>query len=227
MVTEIMIFLAGCFAGYMTSYTKKKGENRALLEDTESIEEQKKKIESKYTLLIENIKKEHQLDIQKRKSHFDEKLSAYNDFCSELDNYHGMGQVILKEKALPMIYKFLNSLNTTDTGLISEGFKDYFNDMMLLCNDINLAYSELKNKSNKLRLVVSEDVELIIKNLLANLGQNKDISNKLLQYVSTPDGMIDVQTRNDMCNQLLELDNNNQELRDQLIKQMRIELHEI
>jgi hypothetical protein len=227
MVTEIMIFLAGCFAGYIMTYAKKKGENRALLEDTESIEDQKRKIESKYTLLIENIKKEHQLEIQKRKSHFDEKLSAYNDFCSELDNYHGKGQEILKEKALPMISKFLNSLNTTDTGLISEGFKDYFNDMMLLCNEINLAYSELRNKSNKLRLIVSEEIESIIKELLENLNKNKEISNQLLQHVSTPDGMIDVQTQHEMSNQLLEVDKTNQELRDQLIKQMRTELHEI
>lgn len=79
--------------------------------------------------------------------------------------------------------------------MISEGFKDYFNDMMLLCNEINLAYSELKNKSNKLRLIVSEEVESIIKELLENLNQNKDISNKLLQHVSTLDGMIDVQTQ--------------------------------
>ena len=121
----------------------------------------------------------------------------------------------------------MNSLNTTDTALISEGFKDYFNDMMLLCNEINLAYSELKNKSNKLRLIVSEEVESIIKELLENLNQNKDISNKLLQHVSTLDGMIDVQTQHEMSNQLLEIDKTNQELRSQLIKQMRIELHEI
>lgn len=44
MVTEANHFLAGCFVGHITTYAKKKGENRALIEDTESIEEQKKRL---------------------------------------------------------------------------------------------------------------------------------------------------------------------------------------
>ncbi|WP_320151126.1 hypothetical protein [uncultured Tolumonas sp.] len=227
MVTEIIIFISGCFAGYMTSYIKKKGENRALLEDIETIEEIKQKTESKYNVKIEDLKKEHQLEIQQRKSHFDEKLSAYNDFCSELDKYHGKGQEILKDKALPMISKFLTSLNSSEPGSLPESFNNYFHDMTLLCNDINLAYSELKNSSNKLRLIVSNEIELILNDLLDNLSQNKDVSNNFIQYLATPDGMIDVKSQNEISNKLIEIDKANQTLRDQLIKQMRLELHQI
>ena len=63
----ILIFIAGGFSGYLASYFKQKGINRALKEDNKELENQKREIENYWAVQIEELKKSHNLDIEKKK----------------------------------------------------------------------------------------------------------------------------------------------------------------
>lgn len=228
-ILKLLLFIAGGFCGFFASYFKKKGENIALLEDIRCLEEEKRNVEKRFVLEIESVKKDHQLDIERRKYQYEEKMQVYNTFCSDLDRYQNQGQVILKEKAMPIINQFLRKFELSHESINdrSQAFSEYFSDMVLLCNELNLAYVELKNQSNKLRLITNTESDKLLDKLLLNLKVSTDVSNQLMLLLATPEGMTNENKKDEYTATLLNLDVENQELRYALIQQMKIELGSI
>ena len=66
-ISLLLSFLFGILTMYLTAYTKEKGKVKALREDVAKIEDEKQKVISKYQKEIEDLKKFHSLDIEKRK----------------------------------------------------------------------------------------------------------------------------------------------------------------
>lgn len=226
LILNFSLLVIGVLSGFFSAYFKKKVENRALLEDVRRLEEEKRDVEKRFVLEIELVKKDHQLDIERRKYQYEEKMRVYNTFCCELDQYQSKGQVILKEKAMPVINNFLRSFELASGSKenIDHSFSNYFTDMIMLCNELNLAYVDLKNKSNKLRLITSTESEYLLDQLLVNLKVSTDLSNQMFQFLATPEGMTNEEKKQTYIVQLLDLDIENQNLRSALILQMKIEL---
>ncbi|WP_122055217.1 hypothetical protein [Vibrio sp. Evd11] len=225
-VLKIVIFLAGCLSGYFIAYSKKKGENKALLEDIRQLEQEKRSVETDFVLKIEEVKKQHNLEFERRKYQYEEKSRVYSDFCSELDRYQSKGQVILKEQAMPMISRFLKSLEASNDSenLARISFSEYFSDVLLLCNELSLAFIEMKNQTNKLRLVTSEDTDLLLTQLTDNLQKLNDVSIEMMKFIATPEGMIDPNKQQQYTKCLVALGDDNQVIRNDLIQQMKAEL---
>ncbi|WP_201886019.1 hypothetical protein [Aeromonas hydrophila] len=99
--------------------------------------------------------------------------------------------------------------------------------MILLCNELNLAYVTLKNQSNKLRLITSAESDILLDESLLNLKASTDISNSLILLLATPEGMQNENKKNEHITALLNLDVENKALRHTLIRQMKVELESI
>lgn len=228
LILNAVVFLAGGFAGYFTSYLKQKGQNRALKEDIVTLENQKKEIENNWNIKLEETKKSHNLEIEHRKYQYEEKRRLYSEFCAELDRYQSKGQDVLKEKALPMISKFLTALEqANEKRQVSDGFSQYFNDMLLLCNELSASFVEMKNQTNKLRLVTSDETENLLDLLTSNLQKLTDSGNEMLRYLATQEGMTDQAGQKMLGENLITLGEENQIIRKNLIKQMKDELSRI
>ena len=227
---EIIIgIVLGAVSGFLATYLKKKAQNRALLEDIKRLEEEKRAVEKKFVVEIEQVKKEHNLEIEHRKYQYEDKRKVYSDFCNDLDKYQSQGQVIFKEKMMPMMTRLFSSIENGDgTGETLEvSFAEYFSEMILLCNDLNLAFVEVKNQTNKLRLITSDEAENLLNELLVNLEQTKNLSNEFMQYLATPAGMQDKESQAKLTTVLTELGQQNEVIRTSLIKQMKTELQSI
>ncbi|EHR0803232.1 hypothetical protein KS868_004561 [Vibrio parahaemolyticus] len=225
-VLKVVVFLVGCLSGYFIAYSKKKGENRALLEDIRKLEQEKRSVETDFVLKIEEVKKQHNLEFERRKYQYEEKSRVYSDFCSELDRYQSKGQIILKEQAMPMISRFLQSLEASNgsENLARTSFSEYFSDVLLLCNELSLAFIEMKNQTNKLRLVTSEDTDILLTQLTDNLQKLNDVSIEMMKFIATPEGMLDPDKQQKYTECLVALGDENQVIRSSLIQQMKTEL---
>lgn len=81
----IVNFLLGFLVFYLTAYSKTKGKNKALKEDISKLEDEKQKIIAKYQAETESIKKQHTLDIEKRKFQYEDKRIQFQKYFSILD----------------------------------------------------------------------------------------------------------------------------------------------
>lgn len=71
--TAIVSFVFGILVLYLTAYSNAKGKNRALEEDVSRLEDEKQKIIAKYRAETEELKKQHSLEIEKRKYKYEDK----------------------------------------------------------------------------------------------------------------------------------------------------------
>lgn len=227
-IVYILIYLAGGFSGYFASYFKQKGINKALKEDNRELENQKKEIENYWAVEIEELKKSHNLDIEKRKYQYEDRRKVYSKFCSELDAYQSQGQTVLKEKSAPMIKKFFAAIESSkNEEEVKFSFSEYFEDMLLLCNDISASFVEIKNQTNHLRLVTSAETDALLDALIENMKSITDSSNEFIKYLATPDGMLDKEGQASLTSSLVVLGDENTAIRSALIKQMKAELNSI
>lgn len=227
-VINALIFFAGSFSGFFASYLKQKAINRALREDNRELENQKKEVENFWSIKIEELKNTHRLDFEKRRHQYEDRRRLYSKFCADLDRYQSLGQEVLKEKSVPMIKKFLVALeNSKEQHEIDKCFSAYFESTVSLCNDITVSFSEIKHQTNGLRLVTSEETEMILEALIKNMEGISEKSINFLKYLATPAGIVDEKGRSDMEGSLVLLDKENALIRERLIKQMRNELNTI
>lgn len=228
METVVGIIL-GAIGGFVLAYLKKKAQNLALLEDVRRLEEEKRAVEKKFVVEIEQVKKEHNLDIEHRKYQYEDKRRVYSNFCNELDKYQSQGQVVFEKRLKPMLNNLFSVIEQSNGSHESLEFSltECFSEMVELCNDLNLAFVEVKNQTNQLRLSISNEAEELLNELLTNLEQTKDLSNEFLQNVVSPDVLRDKEGQAQLTGVLVELGKRNETIRSNLISQMKSELQSI
>ncbi|EGQ7962059.1 hypothetical protein HRO21_003740, partial [Vibrio parahaemolyticus] len=86
--THGIAFFIGIITVYFTAYTKAKGANRALKEDVQSLEKTKQEIISKHAEELESVKKEYQLEIEKRKFKYEDKRAQFSKFFKLIDEFN-------------------------------------------------------------------------------------------------------------------------------------------
>ncbi len=101
--TTIASFVSGILAIYLTAYSKAKGKNRALKEDISRLEDEKQKIIAKYRAETEELKKQHSLEIEKRKYQYEDKRTQFTKYFSMLDQFHGKSHKIFTERFSPIL----------------------------------------------------------------------------------------------------------------------------
>src|SRR5690606_27206068 len=147
---EIILSLIGGFLmGYFTSYFNEKGKNKAIIEDTSQITEEKEKVTSKYGL-----------ETTKRKIQYETKSNAYMKYFTLLDEQSQIENIEAQQEFLPVLTKF-NTEYLSNIGDIEKELKavsEFSNSIQTIMIKSQERYFKFKNETNALKLIAGNKV---------------------------------------------------------------------
>ena len=181
--------LIGIFIGaaslYFTAYLKEKGKSLALQEGVNFLEDEKQRIVSKYQKDIEDVKKEHQLDIEKRKHQYESKKSQYYKFMEEIDEFNGclarslsgtFSQIMLE------FYEFTNNVS----GASKEELTLKFNKMAQSeVGKIKSQEMKLFSRLNAFKLSANGEIVQLLEELMLDIKKSEDNFVEILDYIGS------------------------------------------
>ncbi len=210
--------LGGFLMGYLTSYIKEKGKNKALIQDLERMTEEKEKVSSKY-----------QLDISKRKYKYEDKRNQYFKYFNLLDSFTADSQKIAQENFMPAMHKF------NDKFLRANGNKkielkataDFANSINQIMMKANESLIKLKQETNSINLIAGPKVSQTLQELEQAYNNSMNQSAEIMKDYSNNV----IYRRTDVLKtQQLEMEKTGrslQFLKDKLLQEIKDELDEI
>jgi len=216
---------------FFKSYVQEKAKLKALRSENNRLVNQTEQIKSQYSRELEELKKEHQLDISKRKYKYESKKEAYLKFFQLLDQFTRENNVKNQDYLIPILEEFnKNYLRAAS----QNRKKDETSAVTVMSKKIQkLAFDssqdliKIKQETNTIRLIASN--EILDKLDLLNLAYDKsmEVSNKMLSSLPT---LMLTNNQEQMKTDQREIEisaiviNN---IKDQIIELMRTELNEI
>jgi hypothetical protein len=216
---EIILSIVGGFlAGYFTSYFNEKGKNKAAIEDTQQLTEEREKVTSKYSL-----------DSTRRKIQYETKSSAYMKYFNLLDELSQNGNLEAQEEFLPIIAKFNSDYipNADNVQKASKAAAEFSNSTQKLMFKSQEKYLKFKNETNALKLVAGDEVLKLMNEIDKTSQLSFDISVQMMKdlaknIIEKNLSKLDTQKTN-----LEDLATQTNILREKLLKEIRFELSEI
>jgi len=201
-----------------------KSENNKLINDTE-------KIKSQYNKELEELKKDHQLNITKRKYQYESKKETYLKFFQLLDQFTRENNVKNQENLMPILDEFnrnyLHAASQSNKKNETNAVTVMSKKIQKLTFEASQDLMKIKQETNTIRLIASD--EILDKLDLLNLAydQSMEISNKMMS--SLPALML-TNNQEQMKTDQREIEISAMvinSIRDQIIELMRTELNEI
>lgn len=141
--------LTGFLFGYITSYVKEKGKNRATIEDTKLLTEEKEKVTSKFDL--EN---------SKRKYKYEYKSNLYIKYFNLLDELNAKSNEEAHAEFLPAISKFnasfLSSQNDPEKEM--EATTEFSESILRIMAKANQSQLRFKTETSSLKIIAGAEV---------------------------------------------------------------------
>ncbi len=224
---NIFCFALGALSIYLTAYLKVKAKNRALIEDNRQLEEDKQKIVAKYRAETEKIKKQHSLDIEKRKYQYEDKRLQFSKYFSLLDEFHGKCNSIFVEKFQPIMAEFLTACLQDDEAAKNKGIVKYNQDVQSLVFELNDEHLKVKTEQNSIRLIASKKVDALLDKLEIAVKNATDASTEMLRFMSTQEFWADQTLITPYQEKATIFGQDVQNCHNALKEQMKLELNEI
>ncbi len=227
----LIYFFSGLIILYIRTVIIEKAKIRALQNKNRILIEESEEIKSKYNKEIEGIKKEHQLDIEKRKYQYESKKEEHIKFFKLLDDFSANSIVDMQEKMMQVIDEFnRNYLNAESR----NSKKEETNAMTVFSKKIqNLMFeaskelTRSKQETNTIRVIASDSILKTLNILELAYDKGLEESSKMMEdlqvqiMTNDQEGMVNSQREiKAIANVILKYKND-------LIQQMRIELNEI
>jgi len=183
---DIISFLMGAFALYVTGYMKERGKNRALLIDLNRLETEKQDINAKYQTQIERLKKDHMLDIEKRKFRYEDKRAQFSKFFSLLDDFNKTSNEIIGARFELIFQKFFSDYLRDELSDKNACIVAFGQEMQLLFADIYKEQKIMRNETNGIRLISSQAIDILLDNLDRKIEQSITDTVEMLRFMGTP-----------------------------------------
>lgn len=223
---SIVSFIFGMLSLYLTAYSKAKGKNAALIEDVSRLENEKQKIIARYSAETEELKKQHSLDIEKRKYQYEDKRSQFTKFFSMLDEFNSKGYKVFVERFSPMLNEFLSSY--LEGGESQNDVITKFNECtQSMFNELYEEQIKISNETNSIRLVSSPEIDVLLDKLEIAITNSTNDTSEMMKFMTTPEFWNDqtqiaaYQSRAEESGRLV------QKYRNELRDRMKYELNEI
>ncbi|MDD5058937.1 MAG: hypothetical protein PHQ60_13790 [Sideroxydans sp.] len=181
----LVSYLLGLLSLYLTAYSKAKGANRALHEDVEKLEDDKQRIIAKYHSEVEELKKLHSLDIEKRKYQYEDKRSQFSKYFTMLDQFNGRGYKLFVERFSPMMNEYLASC-LEGGGSNNNAIVIFNNATQSLFNELYEEQIKVANETNSIRLVSSSEIDELLDKLELAMKKSTDDTVEIMKFMSTP-----------------------------------------
>lgn len=220
--------VGGAFVSGLAIHFIERSKHRRLKMDNKRLVQEAEKIKSDFSKELEELKIDHQLDLQKRKYLYESKTKVYSNFFLKVDNMNAEINIKSAEKMQVFTSEYTRNLMKCSTE--KERIKatvTFQKRTQTLMMDASQALIQLKHETNEIRLHASDDVIEYLNLLETGYSQLIDLSNKLLSMfpqlvLSNSQDLI-----NTMQAPLLQQANLVETIKSELINQMRIELKQI
>jgi len=227
----IIFGLIGLLILFLKSFVQEKAKWKALKSENKKLVDETEKIKSQYSRELENLKKEHQLDLSKRKYQYESKKETYFKFFQLIDQFARDNNVKNQENLMHIFDEFnrdyLNAASQNNKKNETNAVTVMLKKIQKLTFDAAQDLMKIKQETNTIRLIASN--EILQKLNLLNLAYDKsmEVSNKMMS--SLPALML--------TNDQEKIKKEQQEvevsalvinqIKDQIIELMRSELNEI
>jgi len=223
----ILSFIIGGCTIYVSAYLKEKGKNNSLKEDISQIESEKQSIIAKSKAEVEKLKKEHSLDIEKRKYQYEDKRKQFSKYFELIDIFHGNSTRIYKEKFQPIMNEFFSLSIDEDINQQQLALEKFNDGIRLLFNEIYDEQLKLSTETNSIRLISSPAIDALLDELNASVEEATNHTSEMIKFMGTPDFWVD-QSLVQPYKQAAELAGRKSvQIKDDLREQMKRELDEI
>lgn len=227
--TIILLFI---FSGTLISiYFKERVKLKAIKAENEKLISQTESIKSKFNKELEELKKEHQLDITKRKYQYESKKETYYNFFKLLDQFTRENNVKNQEVLLSTLDDFnrnyISAVNKNNKKGETNAITIFSKKIQKLTLDSNQDLIKMKQETNIVRLIASKEILNKLDLLNRAYDQSMEISNKTMNSLPSL-----VLTKNQTQ---IEINQKKVEssalqinyIKDEIIELMRNELNEI
>ncbi|WP_299010978.1 hypothetical protein [uncultured Shewanella sp.] len=226
-IINIVCLIIGGLSVYFTAYLKVKGKNKGLIEDINKLEDEKQKVIAKYRAETEEIKKQHSLDIEKRKYQYEDKRLQFSKYFSLLDEFHSKCNAIFLEKFQPIMAEFLAGYLEDDESIKNKAIVKYNEDVQALVFELNEEHLKIKSEQNSIRLISSPEVDTLLDNLEVAVKNATNSSTEMLKVMATQEFWADQTIITPYQETLTVHGQEVQKSHNVLKEQMKVELNEI
>lgn len=161
-LTVLIAFVLGLLSLALRSYSSEKGKLKAQISENRKLTDQTEKIKTKYQRELEELKRDHQLDIAKRKYQYEGKKDIYIKFFKLIDEFSTKNNIATQEKFLPILEEFnrnyLQSTSRQNSSAQTRAINVLQKKVQALMFESNKDLVKIKQETNTIRLLASEDV---------------------------------------------------------------------
>lgn len=202
--------------------------HRRLKKDNKRLVEETEKIKANFNIQLEELKKDHELDISKRKYQYESKKASYVSFFKKLDQLNSEIGLKSAVKMQEMTQKFTEScLNSKSDEEYNRGIKEYQLSTQSILSESHQDINKLKHETSEIKLHASDQIieglnkfELVYERIMEE-------SNKLIQQmpsiILSGDSKLLTLNQQDLIREAAQAER----IKEELIKNMRQELNEI
>ena len=169
---------------FSKSYFQERGKLKALRAENKILVEQTESIKSRFNRELEELKKDHQLEISKRRYKYESKKEQYINFFKLLDQFTKENNSKTQERLIPILEEFnSNYLNATlqnDTEKESAAITQFSLKMQKILFDANEDLMKIKQETSTIRLIASADVRKKLNSLDSAYDHCMEVSNKMM-----------------------------------------------
>ena len=226
-IFNILFFGLGALSLYLTAYLRFKGRNKALLEDNQQLEEETQKVIAKYQAEAEELKKQHSLDIEKRKFQYEDKRLQFSKYFALLDQFHKESNSVVGKRFQPILNDFLLGFLNDNESVKNQAIVKYNEGVQGLIFDLNQEYLKIKTEQNSIRLIASPTVDELLDKLELAVKNATDANTEMLSFMSKQEFWEDQSKIAPFQEKLVILGQEVQSMHDALKQQMKRELNEI
>ncbi len=231
LITGILLFILSLFIIAIKSYFTERGKLKAQISENKKLVEQSESIKSIFNKELEELKKEHQLNISKRKYQYESKKEQYLKFFRLLDEFATESNTKTQEKFIPILDEFnrnyLSATSANNKKNETNAITVFQKKIQQLIFDANKDLIRIKQETNTIRLIASN--EILHKLDLLTLAYDESLEASNLMMKNLLPLMLDKnQDKMKANNRELEISGMViKNIKDEIIDLMRSELDEI
>ncbi|GEJ44025.1 hypothetical protein [Chryseobacterium sp. ON_d1] len=205
-----------------------KMKRRNALKDNKRLVEETENIKANFGVRLEELKREHELDISKRKYQYESKKAAYVNFFQKLDQLNSEIGLRSAVKMQEMTQKFTEScLNATTEEEYNKGILEYQLSTQSILSESHKDINKLKHETSEIKLHATDQIiEELNKYELAYeriMNESNLLIQRMPSIINSGDSNLMTLNQQNLIREAAAAE----KIKQQLIKNMRQDLKEI
>jgi hypothetical protein len=220
--------IGGAIISGVAVFITEKTKQKRLKEDNKRLVEETEKIKAEFNEKLEELKKDHQLDISKRKYRYESKKASYVGFFQKLDQLNSEIASKSTVKMQEMTQKFTKScFNAQSNEEYNKGILEFQLSTQSILTESHQDINKLKHETSEIKLHASDQIieglnkyELVYERIMK---ESHLLIQQMPSIILAGDSNLMTLNQQDLILQAAEAE----KVKDELIKIMRQELNEI